>query len=48
MEKYILPFSTEVSGTGSCDCFIGEDSFMGAGMVNGKDGGASEMSDSED
>lgn len=47
-EKNILPFSIEVSGTGSCDCFIGEEAFTGAGMVKGKDGGASEMSDSED
>lgn len=46
--KNILPFSTHVSGTGSCDCFIGEEAFTGAGMVKGKDGGASEMSDSED
>lgn len=44
----VLPFSTEVSGTGSCDCFIGEEAFTGAGMVKGKDGGASEISDSED
>lgn len=47
-EKNILPFSTEVSGTASCDCFTGEEAFTGAGMVKGKDGGASEMSDSED
>lgn len=44
----ILPFSTEVSGTGSSDGFIGEEAFTGAGMVKGKDGGASETSDSED
>jgi hypothetical protein len=43
-----LPFSTEVSDTGSRDCFIGEEAFTGAGMVKGKDGGASEISDSED
>lgn len=44
----MLPFSTEVSDPGSCDCFTGEEAFTGAGMVKGKDGGASEMSDSDD
>lgn len=47
-KKNTLPFSTEVSDTASSDCFIGEEAFTGAGMVKGKDGGASETSDSED
>lgn len=47
-KKKKLPFSTEVSDTASSDCFIGEEAFTGAGMVKGKDGGASETSDSED
>lgn len=47
-ENALLPFSAELSGTGSCDGFTGEEAFTGAGMVRGRDGGASETSDSED
>lgn len=48
IRKNILFFFIEVLGIGLCDCFNGEEVFIGVGMVKGKDGGVLEMFDSED